>query len=70
MNLSHILSFTEGFEKYKKESKWHAKNIYKYIYKYIYIYEVNTVSFQTFFVQAFKIIIDSWKFSVLLLYML
>ena len=31
---------------------------------------VHSISFQTFFVQAFKIIIDSWKFSMLLLYIL
>ena len=29
-----------------------------------------SISFQTFFVQAFKIVIDSWKFSILLLYIL
>ena len=28
------------------------------------------ISFQTFFVQAFKIVVDSWKFSRLLLYIL
>ena len=33
-------------------------------------YEVHTISFQTFFVWAFKIVIDSWKFSMLLLYIL
>ena len=33
-------------------------------------YEVHTISFQTFFVWAFKINIDSWKFSMLLLYIL
>ena len=33
-------------------------------------YEVHTISFQTFFVWAFKIIIDSWKFSMLLPYIL
>ena len=33
-------------------------------------YEVYTISFQTFFVWAFKIIVDSWKFSMLLLYIL
>ena len=26
--------------------------------------------FQTFFVQAFKIVVDSWKFSIILLYIL
>ena len=31
-------------------------------------YEVHTISFQTFFVWAFKIIEDSWKFTMLLLY--
>ena len=34
------------------------------------IYVVHSISFQTFFVQAFKIIVDSWKFSMLLLYIL
>ena len=29
-----------------------------------------SISFQTFFVQAFKIVIDSWKFSMILLYIL
>ena len=33
-------------------------------------YEVHMISFQTFFVQAFKIVVDSWKFSILLLYIL
>ena len=36
----------------------------------IHIYEVHTISFQTFFVQAFKIVVDTWKFSMLLLYIL
>ena len=36
----------------------------------IYIYEVHTISFQTFFVMAFRIILDVWKFSILLLYIL
>ena len=33
-------------------------------------YEVHTISFQTFFVWAFKMIVDSWKFTKLLLYIL
>ena len=33
-------------------------------------YMVSSISFQTFFVQAFKIVIDSWKLSMLLLYIL
>ena len=28
----------------------------------------HSISFQTFFVPAFKIAVDSWKFSMLLLY--
>ena len=31
------------------------------------IYMVPSIGFQTFFVQAFKIVVDSWKFSILLL---
>ena len=34
------------------------------------IYVVHSISFQTFFVQAFKIVVDSWKFTILLLYIL
>ena len=34
------------------------------------MYEVRTISFQTFFVWSFKIIVDSWKFTMLLLYIL
>ena len=33
-------------------------------------YVVHSISFQTFFEQAFKIVVDSWKFSMLLLYIL
>ena len=29
-----------------------------------------TISFQTFFVRAFKIVVDSWKFRILLIYIL
>ena len=34
------------------------------------MYEEHTISFQTFFIWAFKIVIDSWQFSMLLLYIL
>ena len=34
------------------------------------MYMVTSVSFQTFFVQEFEIVIDSWKFTMLLLYIL
>ena len=33
-------------------------------------YAVPSISFQTVFVQAFKIVVDSWKISMLLLYIL
>ena len=33
-------------------------------------YKVHTISFQTFFEWAFKIVVDSWKFTMLLLYIL
>ena len=33
-------------------------------------YVEHSISFQTFFVQAFKIVADSWKFTMLLLYIL
>ena len=31
---------------------------------------VHSIKFQTFFVQAFKTVVDSWQFSMLLLYIL
>ena len=53
-------------------------HIYIYIYMCVcvcvcvcvYIYKVHTISFQTFFVWAFKIVVGSWKFTRLLLYIL
>ena len=33
-------------------------------------YVVPSISFQTFLIQVFKIVVDSWKFSMLLLYVL
>ena len=35
-----------------------------------FMYAMHTISFQTFFVWAFKIVLDNWKFSILLLYIL
>ena len=45
-----------------------SNNIFILAYKYS--YEVHTISFQSFFVWAFKIVVHSWKFSRLLLYIL
>ena len=53
-----------------------ATGLLKYVYfpiqrnVYLHIYEVHTISFQTFFVWAFKIVVDCLKFSILLLYIL
>ena len=33
-------------------------------------YEGHTIRFQTFFIRAFKIVVDTWKFTMLLLYIL
>ena len=41
-----------------------------HIYIYIYIYIWFFYKFSDFFVEAFKIAVDSWNFSMLLLYML
>ena len=38
--------------------------------RWINIYEMHSISFQPFSVQTFKIVVDSWKFSMLLLYIL
>ena len=54
----------------KLGSKPHWLNCQSNIYIYIYIYVVHWIGFQTFFVQAFKIVVDSWKFTMLLLYIL
>ena len=48
---------------------------HKIIYRYAHtdtkhMYEAHTISFQTFFVSAFKIVVDSWRFSMLWLYIL
>ena len=39
-------------------------------YGICFVYEMPSISFQTFFVQVFKTVVDSWKFSMLLLYFL
>ena len=46
-------------------------HIYIYIYIYIYIHTQGAYDkFPDFFIWAFKIVVDSWKFSMLLLYIL
>ena len=41
-----------------------------YIYIYIYIYVVPTIGFQIIFVHAFKIVVESWKFTVIAIYLM
>ena len=41
-----------------------------YLYVRMHMYVVPSIRSQTFFKQAFKIVVDSWKFSMLLLYIL
>ena len=60
---------------------WIVRNRTVWSFSYVYlqnvftnhifnIYEVYTISLQTFFVRVFKIVIDSWEFTILLLYIL
>ena len=37
---------------------------------WLYIYVVHSISFQTFFVQAFKIVVDSWKSTVIAIHLM
>ena len=46
------------------------KNTLVHSHPCVYMYVGHSISFQTFLVQASKIVIDSWKFSILLLYIL
>ena len=43
--------------------------MYARVYIYIYIYDAFNM-FPDIFVQAFKIVVDSWEFTILLLYIL
>ena len=61
--LSSILQLNyQSFIVSKRRNKWLILKVINY--------EVHTISFQTFFVWAFKIVVDSWKFSMLLWYIL
>ena len=46
------------------------KRIQTLTFEQIHTYVVPSISFQLFLVQAFRIVIDSWKFSMLLLFIL
>ena len=57
--------------KFRKFLNIYLVNIYKFLHEFqFYIYVMHSISFQTTFLQAFKIVVDSWKFSILLLYIL
>ena len=47
----------------RKAKRWGIRPVHPHI-------RVHMICFQTFFMWAFKIVIDSWKFSMLLLYLL
>ena len=51
-------------------SWWYCSLLRIYWIEEYLIYEVHTISIQTFFVWAFKMFVDSWKFTMLLLYIL
>ena len=55
---------------YKSLFNYKKKKIYIYIYIYMHIYMGPLISFQTYFIEAFKIVVDSWKSTMLLLYIL
>ena len=55
----------------EKEIYFWNLSIYRSNYPFhLFVYVVPWISFQMFFVQAFEIGIDSWKFSILLRYIL
>ena len=57
-----------AYQPYQPCDVFNAKST---IYIYIYIYIRGAYDkFPDFFVQAFKIVVDSWKFGMLLLYIL
>ena len=50
--------------------QWTKKKCWIWWWRLYEKYEKHTISLQTFLVQAFKIVVDSWKFTMLLLYIL
>ena len=66
LSLSLSLSHTQNWSSSLRVSFsfcWSGSAVKKFVF-----YEVHTIIFQTFFVRAFKIVVGSWKFSMLLLY--
>ena len=51
-------------------SRYASMYVWIRIWVYVCMYDGHTISFQTFFVWVFNIVVDSWKFSMLLLYIL
>ena len=58
--------FKQLKENQSNNQNWFPRQVHPAKWTYV----VNSISFQTFFVWAFKIVVDSWKFSILLLYIL
>ena len=61
---------SEHLQKRKLTNIWKSSNKRKRKKKSKKEYVVKSINFQTFFLHGFKIVIDSGKFSMLLLYIL
>ena len=71
--LSYFLCSLKPWQIWNLGGAWNFLNdrcMYVCVCVCVCIYVVYSISFQTFFIQAFKIVVDSWKFSMLLLYIL
>ena len=53
---------------HKLSRQHHVSAVWKLLLVGLRWYEAYTISFQAFFIWAFKIAVDSWKFTKLLLY--
>ena len=68
ISLQTVIRFQVLTEKTKKGEIIHYV---RYVFETMaHTYEVHTISFQTFFIWVIKIVVDSWKFSMSLLYIL
>ena len=65
---TYVMVTIQHFNHYA--TKTSAKIFFRFPFLIIRWYVVPSIIFQTFFLEAFKIGVDPWKFSVLLLYIL
>ena len=65
------VNFSAHSQQYEQHRWFHIQQFISYTGFHTYLtYMLHSISFQNFFVQASKIVVDSWKFSMLLLYIL